>query len=129
MQASSTSTTVRVGSAILPVEVADTPAKRELGLSERESLQEDSGLLFVFQSDEEWGIWMKDMRFPIDIIWASKEGVVVHVEKNVSPETFPEVFSPDVPARYVLEVNAGFAVVHGIGTGSQFQVENAKAPR
>jgi uncharacterized membrane protein (UPF0127 family) len=74
--------------------------------SERE---DDPGLLFVFDEPGLHGIWMKDMRFPIDILWLDDAFQVVDVRKNVAPDSYPTVFKPTKPARYVLEVTAGFA--------------------
>ncbi len=60
---------------------------------------------------------MKDMRFSIDILWLSADGVVVHMAQNVSPSTYPQSFVPTKPARYVLEVLAGYAMEHGVAIG------------
>ena len=98
----------------LPVEIADTPEKREQGLSGRESLPEGSGMLFIFENPATYGFWMKEMRFPIDIVWLSGEVgsstdpiKVIDIERNVQPNTFPHIFYPPVPVKYVLETNPG----------------------
>jgi len=101
----------------LNVEIVKTPGARELGLSGRTSLREDTGMLFVFETDAPWGIWMKDMKFPIDILWIDRDGTVLHVEKNATPESYPNIFISPEPARYVLEVNAGFAEKNWIENG------------
>lgn len=120
-------TQIHVGQTEILVEVADTPAARERGLSGRASIEGTSlrqgsgaskGMLFIFDSDDSWGIWMKDMRFPIDIIWADAQGTVLTVLPEVSPDTYPQTFYPAQPARYVLEVPAGFAEAHNIAKGS-----------
>lgn len=108
---------ISVGESWLTVEVADTELARERGLSGRASLKEGTGLLFVFDKDGTWGIWMKDMNFPIDIVWLDASGVVVSVAAEVSPDTYPEVFYPSALARYVLEVPAGYAEKAGIAEG------------
>ena len=79
-------------------------------------------MLFIFESDERWGIWMRDMLFPIDIIWADAGGAIVTIAKNIAPETYPHVFEPVAPARYALEVPAGFAARHGIAEGVRIKV-------
>jgi len=89
------------------VYIADTDYLRNKGLSETSSLASNYGMLFVFPEDDLYGFWMKDMFFPIDIIWIDKNLVIVHIETNVLPETYPKVFFPSVPARYVLELSAG----------------------
>jgi uncharacterized membrane protein (UPF0127 family) len=90
------------------VEIADTDAERTLGLSGRESLAENNGLLFVFETEGYHGIWMKEMNFPIDIAWLDKNKKIIHLEHNVAPETYPKVFNPPTPDLFVLETNAGF---------------------
>jgi len=114
---------ITVGSNTLAVDVADTPAKRQQGLSGRESLVQGSGMLFVFPQAGKWGFWMKDMRFAIDIIWADDDGVIVTIWPNVTPNTYPKVFYPHAPARYVLEVPAGYAATAGIGVGQKIVVQ------
>lgn len=104
----------RLGDVLINLEVADTPAERALGLSGRASLAPDQGMMFVFPNAGQWGIWMKDMKFPLDIIWLDEQKEIVHIEENVLPETYPKVFTPLVPAKYVLEVNAGFVKSQGI---------------
>src|SRR2546425_4514534 len=100
---------VRIGSISVMAEVADAPASIERGLAGRASLQEGQGMLLVFNAEDRWGVWMKDMRFPIDIIWADVRGSIVAIARDVSPPSFPRAFYPSRPARYVLEVPAGFA--------------------
>ena len=108
---------VYFGTTAVSVEVAATPAARERGLSGRASLAAGEGMLFVFDNDGNWGFWMKDVNFPIDIIWADSAGRVVTVLPSVSPNTYPQVFYPSLPARYVLETPAGFAATNNIYEG------------
>lgn len=116
------SSVVHVGGVDVAVGVAKTEAERVQGLSGRPPLDAGTGLLFDFEVPGTYGIWMKDMRFSIDIIWAN-EGRVVTVAHKVSPETYPKAFMPTAPARYVLEVPAGFAAAHGIAEGANFVVQ------
>ena len=97
-----------VGNTVLQVEIAQTPEQKATGLSHRPALAEGRGMLFIFDTDGGHGIWMKDMQFPIDIIWIDAAMKVVHIEKSVAPDTYPEVFDSPTPARYVLEVPAGY---------------------
>ena len=62
----------------------------------------------------------------IDIFWLDSKGHVVHIERDVFPSTYPNVFYPSVPARSVLETAAGFAREHGIATGSPLLLKNPK---
>jgi uncharacterized membrane protein (UPF0127 family) len=99
--------TVRLGNAVLSTDVADTDSARAEGLGGRDKLGMNDGMLFVYDRDGRWGIWMKNMKFAIDIVWLNKDKRVVHIIKNVYPDTYPDVFKPDTEARYVLEVPAG----------------------
>ena len=125
--------TVRIGNVPVRVDIADTSEERTRGLSGVASLGENSGLLLVFDEHGAHGIWMKDMRFPIDIIWiaASSETSssggsevfrVVDIKKNARPESFPEIFFPEQNALYVLEVNSGFTDIHGIRVGDRVRL-------
>ncbi len=110
---------ITLDSHALFVEVANTPALREQGLSGHEPLIDGQGMLFIFDQDDAWGIWMKDMRFAIDIVWADASGKVVTVAANATPDSYPQVFYPTAPARYVLEIPAGYTERNGIAEGSQ----------
>jgi len=101
----------------LRVSVVATPEDRAKGLGGRTGLASDEGMLFAFESDAKYRFWMKDMLFTIDIVWISDTGEVVDIRKNVSPATYPEVFTPIAPARYVLELPAGFAEAYSVRTG------------
>ena len=67
---------------------------------------------------------MKDTLIPLDIFWLDNKGQVVSIARNVATSTYPNVFYPSAPARYVLETSAGFANVHGIATGTPLQLKN-----
>ena len=101
----------------LKIEIADTLEERIKGLSGRESLNENAGLLFVHSEPGIYGIWMKDMLFAIDVIWLDSEYRVVDMAHHVRPDSFPEIFEPSGLALYILEVNAGFAKRNGIEIG------------
>lgn len=88
------------------------------GLSDRPILAENSGLFFIFPYSDTHGIWMKEMNFPIDIIWLDENYQIVAVKENAAPDSYPEVFKPTTPALYVLEVPAGFVQKHKISVGA-----------
>lgn len=100
--------TVYLGSVALAVTVADDETERVQGLSGAAGLRDLEGKLFIFDTDAKQGIWMKDMRFPLDIIWIDRDLRIVHIEENVAPETYPKIFYPSSDARFVLEMNAHF---------------------
>ena len=113
---------VVIGETKLNVQVADSESERERGLSGKSSLNPGTGLLFVFDETGAHGIWMKDMLFPIDIIWIADNMQVIHLEENVSPDSFPTVFRSERFARFVLEVPAGFISEEGIKSGDLLTV-------
>src|SRR3989344_1681259 len=93
--------------------------RRARGLSGRRSLEENQGMLFVFNTADYYNFWMKDMYFPIDIIWLNDDWRVIDLTENISPKNFPVTYQPRAPARYVLEVNAGFIVAHRMTIGTR----------
>jgi uncharacterized protein len=121
----SASNTVQVqfGKVTLSVEVAKSAADQQKGLSDRDAMANDHGMLFVFDSEATWGFWMKDMRFSLDIIWFDSQRHVVYVEKSLTPCTPQDcpIYTPPTKAMYVLEVNAGFIQNHKIALGDTFQ--------
>lgn len=101
----------------LSLQIADTSFERMRGLSNRSRLSLNEGMLFIFPRSDYHGIWMKDMRFPIDIIWLDRIMTIVDLKENITPDTFPTVFYPQKVAKHVLEVNAGFAAKHALKIG------------
>jgi uncharacterized membrane protein (UPF0127 family) len=95
----------------LQVELMIKDEDRAMGVMFRPSLPENRGLLFVFEEPDFHGFWMKNCRFPIDMVWLDADHKVVHVAESVPPcqkDPCP-VYSPMRKASYVLEVNAGQA--------------------
>ncbi len=103
------------------VEVADTAYLRSQGLSGREALPEDAGMLFIFGSSTVQTFWMKGMKFPLDMIWIRGDRIA-GIEKNVPPEPGKSAFnltlysSPE-PVDKVLEINAGLSERYGFEVG------------
>lgn len=119
---------VQIGSIKINVEIADTPEARERGLSERSSLKEGDGMLFVFPSQNTSPLfWMKGMLIPIDIIWINDLRVVkidkaIEVPSAGTPDNGLKTYSADSPVDYVLEVAGGFCDKKGIKVGDSVQV-------
>lgn len=107
--------TVNINGHIVNVEIAETSKQRELGLSGRQSLASDAGMLFVFEEPDRYGFWMKDMNFPLDFIWI-KDSKVIEITSNV-PETNLNIYKPKEAVDKVLEVNAGWASKNQINIG------------
>lgn len=108
-----------LGTTRINVEIAQTEAEQERGLSGRADLPENHGLLFVYTQDARPAFWMKEMNFPIDIIWLDKNLTVVGIERNISPDTYPQTFSSPAPIRYGLEVRAGFVDKYHLKVGDK----------
>ena len=92
-------------------ELAVTDAERQLGLMFRDKLDPDQGMLLVFEQEDYYSIWMKNMKIPLDILWLDKEKRIVHIERNVPPckeEPCPSYISK-LPSLFVLEIKSGEA--------------------
>lgn len=100
----------------IEIEIANTEAKRQIGLMNRSQMQENRGMLFVFDEDNTSGFWMKDTRIPLDIIFVGADSTVINVQKNA--KAYDESSYPaKAPYRYALEVNGGSADKWGIKEG------------
>ena len=110
---------VMIGDVPVKASVADTMSSRIKGLSGTPFLPDDVVKLFAFGAPGPHSIWMKDMNYALDILWAAENGEIVHIEESVSPDTYPASFSSPVPAWYVVEANAGFVATHGITLGDK----------
>ncbi len=97
-------------------EVVNTEKTRAKGLSGRENLAGNAAMIFVFDAPDMRCFWMKEMKFPIDMVWVNAGKVVVAVEANVTPATFPTNFC-HADAQYVVELKAGTAKDLGIKPG------------
>lgn len=104
----------------LSVQIAETEGEREQGLSDVNNLSDDQGMLFIFDEPGYYQMWMKDMLFPLDILWLDQNFKVVDIKKELSPSTYPESFGPKSPAKYVLEINSGLSDKYGFAIGDQF---------
>jgi len=107
------------------VEVATTSAQLELGLSNRTSLSQDHGMLFAFPVKGDYTFWMRNMRFPLDIIFIDTDKLV-SIKQNAPPldDTHkPVIYQPEKPANYVLEINAGLAQKFNFKLGDTVKIE------
>jgi uncharacterized membrane protein (UPF0127 family) len=106
--------------AVVRVEIADTGAAREVGLMYRQHLADDAGMLFVFKQPQHLTFWMKNTEIPLDMIFAGADHSVTGVVVNAQPFSERQL-SIERDSQYVLEVNGGFAVRHGIKPGDRLQ--------
>ncbi len=113
-------TLVKVGNTVVHAIVSDTSEKQVRGLSFTPKMSENVGMLFTYPPRETvLKHWMKDMQFPLDIIWINAHREIIGMHEDAQPcKAIPcAVYSSDKPAQYVLEVNAGFAAKHHIKPG------------
>jgi uncharacterized membrane protein (UPF0127 family) len=110
---------VDVDSKKITVDIADDTCKADLGLSGRISLGEDNGMIFTFDKVGNYGFWMKDMNFPLDIIWIDNNFKIVGIEKDLATSTYPKSFGEKYYAQYVLEISAGYADKNDIKVGNK----------
>ena len=107
------------------VEVADTREKRSLGLGNRSGLKNGWGMLFVFEKHKKHRFWMKDMQFPLDIIWLDNHRIV-HILRNVQPSKSGvnlSVMTPPVAGNFVLEIEAGHATELKLQVGQHMKYQ------
>jgi uncharacterized protein len=111
---------VTVGGVNLITSLSTTPDAQSKGLAIRDSLNENEGMLFIFETPQKYSFWMKDMKFPIDIIWINQDGKIVHIEKDLPPCVFllpcPS-YAPKDDSLYVLEVVSNFTNKFNINVG------------
>lgn len=111
----------KIGDKKINLILAKSDKDRMKGLSGRNNLAEDQGMLFIFEKKGKYGFWMRDMKFPIDIIYIDDKTVVYLVESAPAGSQAPNltVYAPDTDVNRVLELNAGGAKKYGIKKGTK----------
>ena len=106
----------------ISAELASSPTEQAQGLSGRISLNPNAGMLFVFPDDRQPLFWMKDMNFPLDIVWI-KDNKIIKIDKNLPPEGKrpAKTYTSGTPVNYVLEFNAGFCDQNNIKVGDEIK--------
>lgn len=116
------SATIKINNTTLNVIYARTEQEKTKGLGYRDSLEKDTGMLFVYPKPQIWTFWMQGMRFPLDFLWIEKNQVA-DITENVPPPSQtnnqPVVVQPKVPVSLILEVNAGWIKEHNIKIGDK----------
>jgi len=115
---------VKIGNITIDVEVANSPTKRARGLMNRENLEENAGMLFVFPTESKHRFWMANTLIPLDMIWISLDHEIVFIEQNVPPctetgniQALCKTYKPDSKAKFVLEVNGGWVEKNKVSVG------------
>jgi len=114
---------VEINNNVINVEIADEPCEQAVGLSGRESLGKNQGMLFAFSDRKNRSFWMKNMNFPLDIIWIDGDKII-KIHNNLPPEGDKpnnNYFSGS-PVDYALEVNANYAAEHKIKVGDVVKI-------
>lgn len=111
----------RVGGSVFQIEIANTLRSRAQGLSGRTNLKDADGMLFTFQMPAAYSFWMKDMNFPLDIVWI-RSGAVIGISENAPPpsgklSSVLQTYVPPSVVDSVLEINAGLSQKLGLKIG------------
>ena len=120
------STKVQIADQTFSVQVARTEVEKQIGLSETEVLGENDGMLFVFDKPDFYSFWMKNMKFPIDIIYIKGDKITTII-KNASPSSAPEslvIYQPKEESDKVFEINAGLSDKLNLKEGMTINIEN-----
>jgi uncharacterized membrane protein (UPF0127 family) len=113
------------------VEIADTPAKREMGLQYRRDLAPDHGMIFLFPAEEQQSFWMKNTPIPLDMIFISAERKIVGIVENTVPFSL-DGRSVSGRSQFVLEINGGLSSRYGFKAGDSVRFQGfspESAPR
>ncbi len=113
-------TTMQIGSKTFTLEIANTYGTREHGLMERDSMPDDHGMIFVFDSPTTGAFWMKNTRFALDIVFVDSDGKVVAI-KQMKPYDLTPVPSPR-PYQWAIELNKGAAEAAGLKPGDALTI-------
>lgn len=117
---------IKIKNITLLADIAKTPDQQSKGLSIKNSLYENESMLFPFTNPNKYSFWMKDMKFPIDIIWISANKTIVHIEKNLSPCLIFFIcpsYTPNENSLYVLEVVSNFTTKYNILPGMKIDFD------
>ncbi|HSM07579.1 MAG TPA: DUF192 domain-containing protein [Gemmatimonadota bacterium] len=110
-------TELDVGGVTVTAEIADTPALRERGLMERDSLPENHGMLFVYPEERDLSFWMRNTPLALDIAFIDRAGTIVNIE-TMQPNDDENTVSSR-PAMYALEMEAGWFEANGVEPGAR----------
>lgn len=109
------------------VEVAKTPKEKQVGLSSKISIAQDYGMYFPFEKTDYYAFWMKNMKFPIDIIFIKDNKIVTIHDSVPAPKSDTDnlpLYQPDEPANAVFEITAGLSKKYGFAKGDSVTLQN-----
>lgn len=105
----------------IKTQLANDGYEHEKGLSGKACIGDNQAMLFVFDRPGYYNFWMKDMKFPIDIVWVGADKKIIEVTDNIQPSTYPDTFASNGAPKYVLEVGAGRAAELGLSAGKSLK--------
>lgn len=111
---------IQASNRLIHAEAVESGEDKARGLSGRDCLRPDSGMLFSYELSGDYCFWMKDMNFAIDIIWMDEDKRIVTIKDSVSPDSYPQSFCPDKPSKFILEIPADYASKADWIVGTQF---------
>jgi uncharacterized protein len=114
--------TISINGHMLTVELAATPAARSCGLSQREDLPQNQGMLFIFPESRPETFWMKDTQIPLSIAFLDDSGKIINIQ-DMAPMQTDVLYPSSGPAKYALEVNQGWFKRHEIEVGDPVAIE------
>jgi uncharacterized membrane protein (UPF0127 family) len=115
---------VQIGNDYVSVEVVDSDEERQKGLMHREQLDENNGMLFIFETTRKLTFWMKNTLIPLDMIFISKDMKVINILTAEPCTQDPcTLYSSETAGKYVLEVNAGWSKTHNIKAGDEVMLQ------
>ncbi len=114
--------TLFVGENKINLIISDNLNTRVKGLSGVKKMNEDTAMLFVFEELGDYGIWMKDMNFPLDIVWLDDNYIINHIEQGISPNTYPSIFRSNEKSKYVIEFNENTISKYHIKEGDKLTI-------
>jgi uncharacterized membrane protein (UPF0127 family) len=115
---------VTINNKSFQIEVADTLEKQIQGLSDRKNISENSGMLFIYHNKSIRFFWMRQMNFPLDIIWIDGD-TIVKINKNLLPEgnNPKNIYNSKFPVNYVFEINSGLSEKYNFKTGDKVKLQ------
>jgi uncharacterized protein len=118
--------TVTIGNQTFQVTIAKNQKDREVGLSQTKSISQNQGMIFLFDKPDHYAFWMKDMKFPIDIIYINNDTIVTIKSNALPPKSgeSPAIYTPTEPSNKVLEIQAGLSDKYHFKNGDKVKYEN-----
>lgn len=114
-----------IGETTYKLYAPNTTGNQQIGLSAFDNISNNEGMIFRGNPVGVQGVWMKDMKFNIDIIWIDKDNRVVHLVENASKDSYPTIFqNPDsVVSAYIIELQSGQIKSRQINKGDEVQIK------